>query len=277
MHIEHGMHGGRTVVSEHNGARVVTTGRHGGYVQRPYAVRNGHTYVSRTYVVNGHAYAHVYRSYYYGGHPYYGYYPAYYYNPGFYGWAYNPWAAPVAWGWGWGGAPWYGFYGGYFAPYAVYPSAAIWLTDYLISANLQAAYAAQAEANAAQAGGGGGDAGAAPAQDNGGGGDQDASASNSGTVALTPEVKQAIAEEVKAQLAAEQASSGQPAASGAAPASAPAATTASTGEVPAALDPTHTTFIVASDLRWSRTARSADSLAATYSLAPAPRLIPTRK
>ncbi len=248
MHIEHGMHGGRTVVSEHNGARVVTTGRHGGYVQRPYAVRNGHTYVSRTYVVNGHAYAHVYRSYYYGGHPYYGYYPAYYYNPGFYGWAYNPWAAPVAWGWGWGGAPWYGFYGGYFAPYAVYPSAAFWLTDYLISANLQAAYAAQAEANAAQAGGGGGDAGAAPAQDNGGGGDQDASASNSGTVALTPEVKQAIAEEVKAQLAAEQASSGQPAASGAGPASAPAATTASTGEVPAALDPAHTTFIVASDL-----------------------------
>ena len=153
------------------------------------------------------AYAHVYRSYYYGGHPYYGYYPAYYDNPGFYGWAYNPWAAPVAWGWGWGGAPWYGFYGGYFAPYAVYPSAAFWLTDYLISANLQAAYAAQAEANAAQAGGGGGDAGAAPAQDNGGGGDQDASASNSGTVALTPEVKQAIAEEVKAQLAAEQASS----------------------------------------------------------------------
>lgn len=247
MHIEHGMHGGRTVVSEHNGARVVTTGRHGGYVQRPYVVRNGHTYVSRTYVVNGHAYAHVYRSYYYGGHAYYGYSPGYYYNPGFYGWAYNPWAAPVAWGWGWGGAPWYGFYGGYFAPYSVYPSAAFWLTDYLISANLQAAYAAQGEANAGQAGGGeGGGAGAAPAQDNGGGGDQDASASNSGTVALTPEVKQAIAEEVKAQLAAEQTSSGQPAAAGAAPAA--AATTASTGDVPAALDPAHTTFIVAGDL-----------------------------
>jgi hypothetical protein len=102
MHIEHGMHGGRTVVSEHNGARVVTTGKHGGYVQRPYAVRNGHTYVSRTYVVNGRSYSHVYRSYYYGGRAYYGYYPAYYYNPGFYGWAYNPWPAPIAWGWGWG-------------------------------------------------------------------------------------------------------------------------------------------------------------------------------
>jgi len=245
MHIEHGMHGGRTVVSEHNGARVVTTGKHGGYVQRPYAVRNGHTYVSRTYVVNGRSYSHVYRSYYYGGRAYYGYYPAYYYNPGFYGWAYNPWAAPVSWGWGWGGAPWYGYYGGYFAPYPVYPTAAFWLTDYLISANLQAAYAAQAEANAAPAGGG--DAGGAPAQD--GGVDQAAPASNSAPVALSPEVKQAIAEEVKAQLAAEQAASGKAPAAGAQSTGAqPAATTASTGEVPAALDPAHTTFVVASDL-----------------------------
>jgi hypothetical protein len=238
MHIEHGMHGGRTVVSEHNGARIVTTGKHGGYVQRPYAVRNGHTYVSRTYVVNGRSYAHVYRSYYYGGRPYYGYYPAYYYHPGFYGWAYNPWPAPIAWGWGWGGAPWYGYYGGYFTPYSVYPTASFWLTDYLLSASLQAAYAAQAEANAAPAGGGD----AAPAQDNGG--DQSAPASNSNAVVLTPEVKQAIAEEVKAQLAAEQAASGQTPAAG----SAPAATTPATGEVPAALDPAHTTFVVASDL-----------------------------
>jgi hypothetical protein len=250
MHIEHGMHGGRTVVSEHNGARIVTTGRHGGYVQRPYAVRNGHTYVQRTYVVNGRPYARVYRSYYYGGHPYYGYYPGYYYHPGFYGWAYNPWPAPIAWGWGWGGAPWYGYYGGYFAPYPVYPTAAFWLTDYLLSASLQAAYAAQAEANAdaaAQA-----NASAAPA-DNGG---QTQAADNSNAVTLTPEVKQAIADEVKAQLAAEQAAAAAPAASGAAPAAASSSgapagatqTAANGGDVPAALDPAHTTFVVASDL-----------------------------
>jgi hypothetical protein len=241
MHIEHGMHGGRTVVSEHNGARVVTTGRHGGYVQRPYAVRNGHTYVQRTYVVNGRPYARVYRSYYYGGRPYYGYSPGFYYHPGFYGWAYNPWATPVAWGWGWGGAPWYGFYGGYFAPYPVYPTAAFWLTDYLLSASLQAAYAAQAEASAdaAQA-----NAAAAPAS----GGDQAAAPDNSNAVTLTPEVKKAIADEVKAQLAAEQAAAAPAAsASSAAPAGAPQ-TVASGGEVPAALDPAHTTFVVSSDL-----------------------------
>jgi hypothetical protein len=239
MHIEHGLHGGRTVVSEHNGARIVTTGRHGGYVQRPYAVRNGHTYVQRTYVVNGRPYARVYRSYYYGGRPYYGYYPGFYYHPGFYGWAYNPWAAPVAWGWGWGGAPWYGYYGGYFAPYPVYPTAAFWLTDYLLSASLQAAYAAHAEASAAAQA----SASGAPAD----GGDQASAAGSSNAVTLTPEVKQAIADEVKAQLAAEQATASAPAAPAGAPASAPQ-TTASTGEVPAALDPAHTTFVVASDL-----------------------------
>jgi hypothetical protein len=229
MHIEHGLHGGRTVVSEHNGARIVTTGKHGGYVQRPYAVRNGHTYVSRTYVVNGRSYTQVYRSYYYGGRAYYGYYPAYYYGPAFYGWAYNPWPSPISWGWGWSSDPWYGYYGGYFAPYPVYPTAAFWLTDYLIAANLQAAYAAQAEAQ-----GGGGDA--APDQS---GGEQSAPVSNSKAVVLSPEVKQAIAEEVKAQLAAEKSASGKSPA-GNQPVGA--------GEVPAALDPAHTTFVVASDL-----------------------------
>ena len=232
MHIQHGLHGGRTVVSEHNGARIVTTGKHGGYVQRPYAVRNGHTYVSRTYVVNGRSYTSVYRSYYYGGRPYYGYYPAYYYQPVFYGWAYNPWPAPVYWGWGWGGAPWYGYYGAYFAPYPVYPTAAFWLTDYLLASSLQAAYAARAEADAdAQA-----SAGTPPD-----GGGQTPATGNSNAVTLTPEVKQAIADEVKAQIAAEKAAGTR-----SAPGSAPSNVTPA--EVPAALDPAHTTFIVASDL-----------------------------
>jgi hypothetical protein len=70
--------------------------------------------------------------------------PGFYFAPGFYGWAYNPWAVPIAYGWGWAGNPWLGFYGGYFTPFAVYPSAAFWLTDYLIAADLQAAYAARA-------------------------------------------------------------------------------------------------------------------------------------
>jgi hypothetical protein len=234
MHIEHGVHGGRTVVGEHNGARVVNTGRHGGYVQRAYVTRGGHSYYSRTYYRNGHYYSGVYRGYYWGGHNYYGYYPGYWYHPGFYGWGYQPWGAPVYWGvgaWGWGGAPWYGFYGGFFAPYPFYTSPAFWLTDYVIAAELQSAYAAQAEANADAAAGDGGGGDAAPA-----------AASNG--VALTPEVKQAIADEVKAQLAAQQAQAAQ---SGGSSGQASAPTNAS-GEVPPALDPARRTFVVDSDL-----------------------------
>src|SRR4029077_19772678 len=53
MHIEHGMHGGRTVVSSRNGVRVVSVGRRGGYVQRAYVVRGGRSYYSRTYYYHG--------------------------------------------------------------------------------------------------------------------------------------------------------------------------------------------------------------------------------
>jgi hypothetical protein len=209
-------------------------------VQRAYVTRGGHSYYSRTYYDHGHYRSGVYRGYFYGGHNYYGYYPGFYYHAGFYGWGYHPWGAPVYWGigaWGWGGAPWYGFYGGYFAPYPFYASPAFWLTDYLIAANLQAAYAAQSEANA--------DAADADAQaSNGGGGDSRPAASNA--VALTPEVKQAIAEEVKADLAAQQAAAEQGAAGG--QASGGQAPANAGGEVPPALDPARRTFVVDSDV-----------------------------
>lgn len=147
MSINHGMHGERRIVAQHNGRQVVAMGRGGrvgGYSQRAY-YRNGNTtYVQRTYVYGGNTYAYGYSSYYYGGYPYYGYAPSYYYGPAYYGWAYNPWPAPVYYGWGWGGAPWYGYYGAYYQPYPVYPYASLWLADFLISASLQAAYAEQA-------------------------------------------------------------------------------------------------------------------------------------
>jgi hypothetical protein len=245
MHIEHNMHGGRTIVRERNGARIVSTGRHGGYVQRAYVTRGGRSYYSRTYYYHGVYRTGVYRGYYYGGYNYYGYYHPYYYGPAYYGWAYNPWPAPVYYGWGWGGAPWYGYYGAYWNPYPVYPTAAFWLTDYLIAANLQAAYAAQAEAaseaGAASNGGGSG---------NGGGDDNQVASTNGGAssgdnqVQLTPEVKQAIAEEVKAQIAAAQSEAGKSGgSSGGGQSPAPAS-----GEVPPALDPAHRTFVVSADL-----------------------------
>jgi hypothetical protein len=238
MHIQNGVHGGRTVVSEHNGVRVVNTGAHGGYVQRAYVTRGGHAYYSRTFYAGGRYHVGLYRGYGWGGHMYYGYYPGFWYHPGFYGWGWHPWGAPLAWGvglWGWGGSPWWGYYGGWWNPYPVYAAPYYWLTDYLIAQQLQAAYAARAEANADAVA-----ADAAASADDGGGG---AAPVASGAVALSPEVKEAIAQEVKAQLAAQQAQAGQDA--GQASAAAPAS---STDTPPPALDPSQRTFVVDSDV-----------------------------
>ena len=237
MRIQHNLRGGRTIVTERRDVRIVTRGGGRGYVQRTYVTRGGRSFYSRTYYNHGVYRVGVYRGYYYNRRHYYGYYPAYWYHPVFYSWAYRPWGPPVYWGvgiggWGWG--PWYGYYGGYFAPYSVYPSAAFWLTDYVIAANLQAAYESRAEANAEAAG-----------YDRGYRDGASQAASN-GQVTLTPEVKQAIAEEVRAQLAEEQqqSSGGQGGSyDGQARAFEPA-----DGEVPPALDPARRTFVVASDL-----------------------------
>jgi hypothetical protein len=227
MNIHQGVHGGRTITSERNGRNIVSTGRHGGYVQRQYLNRNGRSYYQRTYVAGGRSYARAYRGFDYRGQRYYDYAPGYYYHPGFYGWAYNPWVSPVYYSpaaWGWIGTPWFGIYGGFFTPYPMYPTASLWLTDYLIAANLQAAYQAQADAYAGQA----------PA-DNSGAPPSDGPAASYQTP-LSPEVKQAIADEVRAQLAAEQAAAVNPQA---APSSA---------QLPDALNPAERVFMVASNL-----------------------------
>jgi hypothetical protein len=144
----------------------------------------------------------------------------------------------VAYGWGWGGSPWYGYYGGYFNPYPVYPSAAFWLTDYLIAANLQAAYAAQAEANAEAGWNFGWPAsdqlvasmGMIPTPDSNG-------------VVMSAEVKKALSEEIKAQLAEDKTAASKPKSS-ADSSGAPA----NSNEAPPALNPARRTFVVADDL-----------------------------
>jgi hypothetical protein len=238
MQIQHGVHGGRTIVSTHNGARVVTTGHNGGYVQRNYVVRNGNTYVSRTYVVHNVTYTSVYRSYSYGGYCcYYGYAPAYYYHPVYYGWAYNPWPAPVYYGWGWTAAPWYGYYAPYYyAPYPVYPSAAFWITDWMIAASLQASYEASVQADVLDPLGrefplvaGLGRIPVAPEAPK--------------NVVLSKEVKDQLAEEIKTQLAADQADASKGKASGGNSGSGQASSAG-----PPALDSKWRVFVVHSEL-----------------------------
>lgn len=247
MRIEHGVHGQRRVVAEHNGRRIVAMGRHGGYSQRAYYSRNGRTYVQRTYYVGGRRYAYAYRSYYYGGYTYYGYAPAYYYHPVYYGWAYNPWPAPAYYSWGYYNDPWYGYYGYYYRPYPVYPAASLWLTDYLIAESLRAAYEASNSGlkvpslidnrplnasllsndplinanlmpNSAELL-------AIPAD-------------AAGQAQLSPDVKNAIAEEVKSQIGAEKSAAETKSDSAGGDSNAP----------PAALDPSHHLFVVNSDV-----------------------------
>ena len=185
MTIIHGPSGSRRIVVERvDHSRIVAYRGGHGYVQRPFLYR-GNEYANRTYFYQGRPYARYYQRYPYRGVFLEGYRPYRYYGRSFYGWAYNPWRSPVRYSWGWAGNPWYGYYGGYFTPYPSYPSAAFWLTDYLIAASLQAAYQQRLDSQAAAF---------APAN------------SDSGVV-LTPEVKQAISDEVQRQLALENAES----------------------------------------------------------------------
>jgi len=173
MDVHRNLGGGRRVVVERrDGSRVVAERGGRGYVQgRPY-MYHGHEYARRSYYYGGRYYHAYYGRYYYHGLYVNPYYPAYYWRPAFYGWAYNPWAAPITFGWGWGVNPWYGYYGAFFTPYPVYAGPAFWLTDYIIANSLAAAYQAQAAALANPA-------------------------------PLSPEVKNLIADEVKQQIALE--------------------------------------------------------------------------
>ena len=216
--ISRGPYGGRVVVRERDGRRLVSMGPRLGYVERPYRRdRFGREYRLRTYYWGGRRYAVVYRTYYWGGRPYYWYVPAYYYRPVYYYWVYNPWAMPVYYRWWWFGDPWYAYYGYYFTPYPVYTSASLWLTDFILAENLRLAYEARQEALAAEAP-------PAPAP---------------GAVQLSPEVKQLIAEEVRQQLAAEREAAAAPPAPGAPEAA---------NLAPPALDPKQRVFIVSSTL-----------------------------
>ncbi len=222
-----GLHGERRIETVRpDRSRLVSMGPNRGYLERPLSSRPG--FVARTYVVGGRPYVSVYRTYSYRGAVYYRYMPRAYYHLGFYAWAYNPWQEPVYYTWGWRRERWYSYYGPYFTPYSAYPSAALWLTDFLLAENLRLAYESRQAADA-------------PAQystqyEGPPGGPQNAA------FALTPEIKQAIAEEVRQQLAAEQMAAAQP----------PSANFQQSGysnqEAPPALDSKQRIFVVSMNL-----------------------------
>lgn len=186
MDVHHGLNGDRRVsVERADHSRIVAERGGRGYVQHPY-MYHGREFAHRTYYDHGRAYDRFYARYPYHGMYLEGYAPGFYFRPAFYGWAYNPWAVPIAYSWGFAASPWYGRFGFYFNPYPVYPSASLWLTDYLISQSLAAAYTAQVQANAIAA---------AQAQA--------AGAPPPGAAPLDDQTKQLISAEVQRQIALE--------------------------------------------------------------------------
>jgi hypothetical protein len=189
MEIYHGPVGSKTVIADRPNGVVAVANHYGhGYIQRPFSY-NGSELVQRTYSLNKVANAGIYQRY-----PYYNklyldvYAPRVFYDPGFYGWAYNPWAAAVGYSWSWDGDPWYSFFAPYFAPYPVYNSPSRWLTDYFLAQTLKEGYQ-QRTALAADG--------------------QVASSETARTLPalvqapLTDEIKQDITEEVRRQIALE--------------------------------------------------------------------------
>jgi hypothetical protein len=174
--VYHPPNGPRRVEVVRPGGQVVVAGAPGhGYVQRSIAVHNT-TIIKRTYLNNGVPMARFYQPRMYNGVALFVYRPVRYYRPAFYLYAYNPWRRPVVYVWGWGRSPWYGYYSGYFSPYPEYRSPSLWLTDYLIAATLESAYQERMAANSM------------PMNNYAGG------------QPMTPETKQAIAEEVRRQI-----------------------------------------------------------------------------
>ena len=159
------------------GKRIIVANATGrtGYIQRP-LVSHGRTFVQRTYIRNGVAEARLYRPWSHGGREYNIYTPRHYYRPAFYHWVYTPWSRPVQYRWGWESRSWYGYYGGYFRPYPTYASPSFWLADFLIATTLESAYMAQNSSFSAP-----------PVIYN-------------SSTAMTPEAKQAIADEVRRQM-----------------------------------------------------------------------------
>lgn len=196
MDIHRGPHGERRIVSRRGNTTLVTTGRHSGYVERRIVVNN-RTYTQRTVVLNGRVYTHTYVSYVVGGVVLHHFVTPEFFAAGFYGWAYYPWRVPVVYRWAWFGAPWYVGPNPYFVAYPVYPGAAYWLTDYYLGQTLSAAAEEDADA---QANGDGSDMAADASLDSDDSDTTDTLRAEENTP-ITPELKAAIAEEVKQQIA----------------------------------------------------------------------------
>ena len=194
MSVRRDANGARTIESRRaDNSRVVSTGRHSGYLERNVVVNN-RTYVQRTTIVNERITTSTFVAYNYGGVTLTRFVAPVYYAPAFYGWTFYPWAVPVHFGFGWFGAPWYIGPDPFFAAYPVYPGAAFWLTDYMLGETLATAYRIHEDALLSEA------LDAKLAADATSPDDESDTLHASATTPITQELKDEIAAEVKQQI-----------------------------------------------------------------------------
>jgi hypothetical protein len=147
MEINRGPRGERRIHSVRPDKSVlVATGHNRGYLQRTVS-RNNRNYVQRTYLHGNKKYTHEYTPYSYNGVGLECYTPRAVYSPALYGWAGNPWPAPVAYQWGWGQEPWYAANAGYFTALSSYQDATQMLADYIVAETMKSDYQDPVESN----------------------------------------------------------------------------------------------------------------------------------
>ena len=176
MLIHHGLDGSRRIVVDRpDRSRIVATSRGIPYVQHPYTF-GGHTFDHRTFYVQGHLFHQLYRPYTYAGTNLDVYAPPRFYEPKFYQWAASRFNAPQPFKWGYttNPPPWFAYYKGYFTPETTYANPAVWLTDFLLASSLERSYTTARPASET------------PPAD--------------GSPAITPQVKQLLADEVGRQV-----------------------------------------------------------------------------
>jgi len=192
-------HGGQTVAATRNGMLVVSTAPHRGFVQKSITL-NGRSLVRRTYVGRSGEFTRLYSPYEFHHFGLQMYRPSRYMAPLFYGWLYYPYDSPVPFPAPADAQEALANYYAFFNLPQYYPSGYLWvadrvLVDYLQNEfdSMQAGQQDQAQADASAGGDQQPDSGYDTAAQ------QDAP--------ITPEIQNAIADEVRNQIAYLSASS----------------------------------------------------------------------
>jgi hypothetical protein len=193
MTIHHALDGSRHVLVEQpDGSRIVAPSRGVPYVQHPY-IFQARAFDHRTFYDRGQLTHQFYRPYNFGGTTLDVYAPQRFYPGSVYQWATSRYRAPLVPSWNYvsTSAPWFTHYRDYFTPETSYSSPLGWLTDFVLATSLITAYDTHRPA-ASQPSAPSNPAPAVPLAAG--------AAAPAPTAAITPQVKDMVADEVDRQV-----------------------------------------------------------------------------